>query len=230
MKKDIIVLIPAYEPDLKMIELLKELKKYNLRVIVVNDGSKKEYSNIFTKAKKYAEVLEYEINKGKGYALKTGLSHIKNTINKESIIVTMDCDGQHKIEDALKLCEYLFNQKENVLVLGKRIRNNKTPIRSKIGNTITRFVYKIVAGVDVYDTQTGLRAFSSNLIPYMLGIEGNRFEYEMNVLLSCSLNKIKIKEIEIQTIYIENNSHSHFKTIRDSRLIYKEIFKFLLKK
>jgi hypothetical protein len=79
----------------------------------------------------------------------------------------------------------------------------------------------------VYDTQSGLRAFSNKLVPLMLEIEGNRFEYEMNVLLECSSKKIKITEIEIETIYIDNNSHSHFRTIKDSLKIYKNIIKFL---
>lgn len=226
MKKEVVILIPAYEPDMKMISLLDELNKHKLRVIIVNDGSGPDYDKIFNKAKKYAEVLGYEVNRGKGNALKTGFDYINNNIKNECFVVTMDCDGQHKVSDALKLCEYLKDN-PNTLVLGKRIRNGVTPIRSKIGNSITRFVYKIITGIDVYDTQTGLRAFSSNLIPYMLEIRGDRFEYEMNVLLNCSCKNIKIKEIEIETIYIDNNSHSHFKTIKDSILIYKEIFKFL---
>ena len=63
----------------------------------------------------------------------------------------------------------------------------------------------------------------------MLEIEGERFEYEMNVLLTCSTKKIKITEIQIDTIYIENNSGSHFNSVKDSIKIYKEIFKYTRK-
>lgn len=226
MYDKIIVLIPAYEPTITFLDLLKDLKKYNLKVIVVNDGSGPEYENIFKKASNYAHVIEHSENKGKGRALKTGLEYINKNIQKDYVVVTIDCDGQHSIADALKISNYALENPE-LLVLGKRLRSKKTPLRSKVGNAITRFFYRITTGLDVYDTQTGLRAFSKKLVPFMLKIDGERFEYEMNVLLKSALNKIKIKEIEIETIYLDNNSHSHFKTIRDSILVYKEIFKFL---
>lgn len=226
MYDKIVVLIPAYEPTLKMIDLLKDLKKYNLDIVVVNDGSKEEYNDIFEEAQKYSIVLKHKNNLGKGAALKTGLKYITKT-QKDTLIITVDCDGQHSIKDILKIIDYSLKN-PNELVLGKRLRNKKIPIKSKFGNAITRFFYKTITGLDVYDTQTGLRAFSSKLIPFMLKINGDRFEYEMNVLLKCPSNNIKIKEIEIETIYIDNNSHSHFNPIKDSILIYKEIFKFLM--
>lgn len=221
-----IILIPAYEPSESLIDLLKSLSKYKTDVIVVNDGSNKEYQNIFKQAKKYAKVIEYNVNRGKGFALKRGLQYIEENYKNDYYIITMDCDGQHTIKDAINLYNYV-KQHPNELVLGKRIRSKKTPIRSRLGNAITRTIYNITTGLDVYDTQTGLRAFSNKLVEYMLSIEGERFEYEMNVLLNCPKNAIKIKEIEIETIYIDNNSHSHFKFVRDSILVYKEIFKFI---
>lgn len=226
MDKRIIVLIPAYEPTMILIDLLNELKKEKIEVVVVNDGSGIEYNDVFDKVEKYASLIEYDINKGKGAALKTGLSYIKDRFKDNYVVVTMDCDGQHSINDALKIGNYALEHNKE-LVLGKRVRSSKTPLRSRMGNSITRFFYRITTGLDVYDTQTGLRSFSSELIPFMIDVEGERFEYEMNMLLKCSLNKIKIKEIEIETIYIDNNSHSHFKAIRDSILVYGQIVKFL---
>ncbi len=224
MKK--IILIPSYEPDDKLIELVNKLKENKLDIVVVNDGSGKEYDNIFNKIKKKSKVISYETNKGKGYALKIGLEYIKETYN-EYIVVTMDSDGQHSVKDAIKLSNYA-EKHLNELVIGKRIRSEKTPLRSKIGNGITMLVYRLSTGVKVYDTQTGLRAFSNNLMDFMLGVEGNRYEYEMNVLLLAPSNDIKIKEIEIETIYIENNKASHFNTIKDSYRVYKEIIKYSL--
>lgn len=219
-----VVLIPAYEPDDKLIQLVKELKENNYKIVVVNDGSSKEYNKIFNKIKKETKTIEYDQNQGKGHALKTGLKYIQETYNN-AIIVTMDADGQHTVKDANKLCEYV-KQHPKQIALGSRFRSSKTPLRSKIGNTITMIVFKLSTGSKIYDTQTGLRAFSTELVPYLLNIEGNRYEYEMNVLLNLNRNKIKSKEIPIEVIYIDNNKASHFKTIRDSYLIYKEIIKF----
>ena len=222
--KKLIVLIPSYEPDENLTKLIKNLKKNKITSIVVDDGSGKDYKEIFDNLD--TKVISYENNQGKGHALKEGYKYIKDNY-KEYVVVTMDSDGQHRIEDALNLYNYILKN-DDTLVLGKRPRGEKTPLRSKIGNGITRFVFHIVSGQDVYDTQTGLRAFSNKLIDYMLKVKGERFEYEMNVLLYAKNNKIPIKEIEIETIYIDNNSKSHFNAIKDSFKVYKEIIKFSL--
>jgi len=221
----LVILIPAYEPEERFIKLLQELNDKKLKVIAVNDGSNSNYDETFNEAKKYSIVIKHDVNKGKGAALKTGLKYIKENIKNDYVVVTMDCDGQHTIIDALKIGKYAIENPDE-LVLGKRLRGNKTPLRSRIGNGITRFIYRLKTKVDVYDTQTGLRAFSKRLIPFMLDVEGDRFEYEMNILLQCPINNIKIKEIEIETIYIDNNSHSHFNALKDSKRIYREIFRF----
>lgn len=139
----------------------------------------------------------------------------------------MDSDGQHKVSDAIKLCDYTEKHPKE-LVLGSRKRDENVPLRSYLGNTITRSVYRMVTKTDIYDTQTGLRCFTDQLIDYMLEVPGNRYEYEMNVLLESNRYNIEIKEITIETIYIDNNSKSHFNTIKDSWKIYKEIIKFSL--
>lgn len=221
-----VALIPAYEPDDKLIQLAKELKNREFYCIIIDDGSGTKYSNIFKECKKNAHIISYNENKGKGYALKTGLEYIKREFSNY-VVITIDSDGQHRVEDAGKLAVFAMNNKDT-LVLGMRKRDRKVPFRSKLGNGITRFIYKISTGLDIYDTQTGLRAFSEELIDEMLKIEGEKYEYEMNVLLKFARNKIKIKEIEIQTIYIENNKGSHFNVVKDSLKIYKEIIKFSL--
>lgn len=223
MKK--IVFIPSYEPDEKLIELICELRKENLYIIVCNDGSGKEYDSIFQEIKKDVTLISYSKNEGKGYALKKGLSYINKHFQKPYVVVTMDSDGQHSVKDAKRLLDY-SSIHPNEIVLGKRIRKETTPLRSKIGNAITHFIYKTVSGIDVYDTQTGLRSFSDQLVPFLLHVKGNRYEYEMNVLLFASKNNIPLKEIEIETIYIDGNKKSHFRTLKDSYLIYKEILKY----
>ena len=216
-----IILIPAYEPDSKLLKLLREIdNKYP--VVVVNDGSSKFYSDIFEAAKKYAHVMSYSKNMGKGYALKTGLNYIEDTFIENYVVVTMDADGQHELTDAIKLCDYV-KENPNEIAIGKRTWTKDMPLRSRFGNFITRNIFKKVTGIKIYDTQSGLRAFSDKLNEYMLSITGNRFEYEMNVLLNLKDNNIKHHEIPITTIYIDNNKGSHFNTISDSYKIYRII-------
>lgn len=220
-----IILIPAYEPDNQLIELVNKINKHKFDVVVVDDGSGKSYGSIFEKIERKCKLIQYDINQGKGHALKVGYQYIRSNYLENYIVVTMDSDGQHTIEDATKLACYVENH-PGCLVLGKRIRNNSVPLRSKIGNGITKFIYNVVTGLDVYDTQTGLRAFSDQLMDISINVEGERFEYEMNVLLQFAKMNIPIIEIPIKTIYIEKNQSSHFHTLKDSYRVYKEIIKF----
>ena len=220
-----IVLIPAYCPDKKLIALVNTLHEMDFSIVVVNDGSKAEHKDIFETVGKYAAVLTHEKNRGKGAALKTGLEYIKQTFSIPYIVVTADADGQHLPEDILLVCEKA-ESKIGSLILGSRIIDRNAPLRSRIGNGITRLIFRISTGTAIYDTQTGLRAFSNGLTDYMLSIDGERYEYEMNVLLNLKKNNINAEEIPIQTVYLDNNSSSHFNPIKDSFKIYREILKF----
>lgn len=220
-----VALIPSYEPDERLIKIIDDLLDNKFEVVLVNDGSNKSYDKIFAGVNKKAHYLSYEENQGKGYALKTGLKYIKDNY-KDVVVVTMDSDGQHTVKDARNLCSIVEN-KDNTILLGKRLRSKKTPFKSRFGNGITRVFYRLATGVSVYDTQTGLRAFKSNLIDFLLTIEGTRFEYEMNMLMQAPKHKIALEEEVIETIYEDNNSGTHFHPIKDSYLVYKELLKFI---
>ena len=220
-----IALIPSYEPDQNLVELARKLREEGFTVIVVDDGSGTNFKNIFESVSRFATVLTHEHNRGKGQALKTGLEYIRNGFASGTVIVTLDSDGQHTVRDAKRLCMKASGNPGR-LWLGSRSFNRKVPLRSRFGNKITRIVYRLSTGSRVSDTQTGLRAFTAEMIPFMLTVPGERYEYEMNVLLECSRRKIPIREIGIETIYIDNNSASHFNTLKDSCRIYHEIIRF----
>lgn len=220
-----IALIPAYEPAALMLKLLCEIRQKGLQAVVVDDGSKEETKELFLQAKRYAAVLRHCQNLGKGRAIKTGLGYIQKHYAPGYIVVTMDADGQHTVSDAVSVCK-AAQENPRTLVLGSRDLKKSVPLRSRIGNTVTRWIYQRSTGMKVYDTQTGLRAFSSCLVPIFAEISGERYEYEMNVLLTCPRRKIPIREVRIETIYIDNNASSHFNALRDSYRIYREILKF----
>ena len=218
-----IILIPAYNPDNKLLRLLSEIdNKYP--VVLINDGSDAMYDDIFEGAKKYAHVITYGENMGKGYALKTGLNYISDNY-QDYIVVTMDADGQHTLSDALKLCSRVRDN-DDALMLGKRNFDRHTPLRSRIGSMIARKLFKNATKLNIYDTQSGLRAFSYKLSDYMLDVPGYRYEYEMNVLLYLKDNNIKYREIPIETIYLDKNRDSHFKTLKDSYSVYKNVMRY----
>ena len=225
MSDKYIALIPAYKPEPVLVELLKELIASGFECVVVDDGGGDEYSAIFDQAKELATVLTHPVNRGKGAAMKTGFEYVQKNFPTDAVVVTVDADGQHKVSDALKICREA-NSLGNALVLGGREFKGQIPLRSKLGNSITRFVYMLSTGLKVHDTQTGLRAFPASLIPRLISISGDRYEYEMNVLLEFARHKIPIREISIETVYIGKNESSHFHPLKDSMRIYKEILKF----
>lgn len=220
-----IALIPAYKPTEVLTGLVRQCRENGLTVVVVDDGSGEEYIGLFDRCGGDATVLHHDVNKGKGRALKTGLTYIVERWGMESVIVTLDADGQHRVEDALEVCR-IAEQHSTALVLGGRKFEGKVPLRSRLGNALTRFVYRLSTGCKVYDTQTGLRAFHGKMIPALLEISGERYEYEMNVLLTLAKDDTEILEHRIETIYVDDNSQSHFHAVRDSLRIYKEILKF----
>lgn len=221
-----IVVIPAYDSDEKLIGLLKDIKENtDYEVVIVNDGSSKKTSDIFFEAGKYGEVLPHLINMGKGRAIKTALEYIEGNYEDNVSIVVADADGQHKVKDIVSVVTKLKENNKS-LVLGCRHFAGDVPFRSKFGNVVTKYVFKLASGEMISDTQTGLRAFSRDMIPFLMKIEGNRYEYEMNVLLESVAEKVNIVEVPIETVYLEENKSSHFNPIKDSFRIYKNIIKF----
>ncbi len=224
---DFVSVIPSFEPDDNLIKLVLELidNKFK-KIIIIDDGSSDK--KVFNELKEYNEVilLTHEINKGKGAALKTAFSYYKNKLfNEYKGIICLDSDGQHRVFDAINVGNSMI--KENKYTLGTRLFNTKeTPLRNKFGNRTTSRLFKKLYGVYIKDTQTGLRAIPNRLIDFVIKTSGERFEYEMNVLIDLVKNNEIINEVDIKTVYLPNsNKKSHFKVVKDSYKIYKLIFK-----
>ena len=224
------ILIPAYKPTNELIKVVEGLLNIGFsRIVVVDDGSGPQFSDVFDTVAEHAVLLKHSHNLGKGSALKTGLAYIHEQCGDCLGVITCDADGQHTPEDIFKITNRLVQQNNApALILGSRRFKGNVPLRSAFGNTVTRGVYFLASGVCVGDTQTGLRAFPSSLIPQLLKMTGNRYEYEINMLLEIAKHKIPIIEVTIETVYIDGNKSSHFHAIRDSAIIYGSIIKFSL--
>ena len=230
--KELVIVIPAYEPNHLMIDLLNKLNQYfsSCKIVIVNDGSKRAgVDKIFDQAKEIENVviLNHLVNKGKGTALKTAFKYIKSLENNDIVVVTADADGQHKPEDIFKVVSY-YEQINDGLVLGSRQFDGKVPFRSRFGNDATKFIYRLCKNRKLYDNQTGLRAFGSDLLDFMIHVEGDRYEYEMNMLMECANKQVTISEVGIETVYINNNESSHFNPVRDFLKICKHMLKYTI--
>ena len=221
-----IVVIPAYEPDEKLLRVVAELKRdTDYAIVVVNDGSSEAAEPVFAALPEGVTLLRHAQNRGKGRALKTAYEYIAAHFPQSEGIVTVDADGQHLPADVVRVSED-WEAHPETLVLGSRRFTGTVPWRSRAGNAITRVVFRLSTGVSVYDTQTGLRAFAVSRIPMMLEMRGERYEYEINILLYATRQHMPIREVTIETVYIADNASSHFHPMRDSWRIYKMILLF----
>lgn len=220
------LIIPAYKPDAKLLALLAQFTGNDAFVpIVVDDGSGSAFEPIFGDLPPGVTLLRHPENRGKGAALKTAMRHVLESCPECDFAVTADADGQHRYEDILRVCKTAAEHPD-ALVLGSRKFEGKVPLRSRLGNGITRHVFSIASGAKVYDTQTGLRAFGREAMKRFTEIPGERYEYEINMLLTAAQSHTPIIEEWIETVYLDDNASSHFNPFKDSLKIYLCIFKF----
>ncbi len=221
-----VALIPAYKPEEAMLPFLRSLRAHFGVIVVVNDGSGDAYDALFDRARELgAVVLDHAVNLGKGRALKTGLNHILHTYPDCGGVITADCDGQHAVEDILAVRDALREHPDR-LILGERRFTGKVPARSRFGNGSMRFLFALSTGTKLYDTQTGLRGFPRSLLPELLRVPGERYEYEINMLLRLPEWNVKPLEVPIQTIYLQENQSSHYHPLRDSARIAARMLLF----
>lgn len=217
-----LVLIPAYEPDEKLITLTHRLTEAGLQVLVVNDGSGPRYRAIFEQIKDIATIITLEKNAGKGAALKAGMAYIRDNLPQCEHFITCDADGQHSVEDVLRVREQLHKGEKFVLTV--RRFHKDMPFLSKIGNSFSRFVYSLLANRYLSDNQSGLRGFHRDQIHWLVKVEKDNYDYEMNMLYYAAKKNIRISTVSIEAIYIDNNKASHFNPVLDTLRIYKSLF------
>lgn len=225
--KKVTVVIPSLNPDEKLSGVVRDLQALGFDdIILINDGSKEECVPNFPIGLPGCEILTHDINRGKGAAMKTAFRYLLKRERKSQGVITVDGDGQHKASDVLKCAQAMIDSSN--VVLGVRDFNlPDIPLRSRLGNKITSTVFRLFCGIKISDTQTGLRAIPYEYLPQMLEVAGDRYEYETNMLLQMSAQRIPSCEIPIETVYIEENQTSHFRPVRDSLRIYGLIIKFI---
>ena len=220
------LIIPAYRPGMELLELLARFRDdADFQPVVVDDGSGPAFDEIFEAASNDAALLRHEVNLGKGVAIKDAIRYALNELPECDLAITADADGQHRYEDILRVRDAALSR-PNALVLGGRRFDGNVPLRSRWGNAITRRVFAVASGRKIYDTQTGLRAFGRAAMERFVNVPGERYEYETNVLLEAAQSGMEFVELPIQTVYLNENSSSHFHPFRDSLKIYMCIFKF----
>lgn len=230
-KTDVTIILPSLNPDEKFYGVVNELVEAGFQdIVIVNDGSDPDHMVWFQKVSAYEQctVLNHEVNKGKGRALKTAFTFVNAHRPHSKGVVTIDGDGQHLTKDIIACAEAML-EKENKVIMGCRdFSLPDIPARSRGGNKFTSMLFLIGCGIRLSDTQTGLRAIPKQYLAAFSEIKGERFEYETNMLLMMKRMGIEFEEVGIETVYEGDNEGSHFRPIVDSLKIMKLIFVFML--
>lgn len=223
-----IVIIPALNPEQDLIRLVKELTEMDFSdIFIINDGSHRNYQQIFHKVENMGcHVITHNENRGKGAAIKSGITAAIDMYGKGNYYVTADADGQHLPNDIHKVAKHL-QLHPDMLVLGIRsFEGSEVPWKSRLGNRFTSLFFKLTNGISCTDTQTGLRGIPPCLEKLAANEEGERYDYEMN-FLTDAVKSVPLCFVPITTVYKEQNRGSHFRPLADSVLVYGRFLRFM---
>lgn len=226
------IILPSLNPDKKFLGVVDGLCEQGFKhIVVIDDGSDEEHQEYFSSAKTAhpeIHILHHEVNRGKGRGLKTAFEYVEKELPEAKGVITIDGDGQHLVGDIIACGERMLKEGDKV-VLGCRDFNTPgIPPRSIAGNKTTSRLFRLCYGIKLSDTQTGLRAIPREYLEPFCGIEGERFEYETNMLLNMKRMGIGFIEQPITTVYDPDDYSSHYDAVKDSWRIFKVMFKFLV--
>ena len=224
------IIIPSYEPDHNLIDIVDRLQEESYKdIIIVNDGSDAVYEYIYSElVNKGCILIKHGVNLGKGRSLKDAFNYVLCEYPNAIGVITADSDGQHTLQDISKCIHTLITYPESLVLGCREFESKYIPWKSKLGNELTKKSFRYLCGINVSDTQTGLRGIPRKLMCRALAIKGERFDYETNMLIEAH-NEFDFTEVKIQTIYDSKINHkTHFDPLRDSAMIYKVIFSYLI--
>ena len=225
-KLNVAGVVPVFNPEEGLADLAAALQYDYSPVVVVDDGSVESVER-FSELSRDVVLLRHEANAGKGRAIKTAIAWLRENRPDVKGAVFVDGDGQHRPEDVRAVAEKMLETGD--VAFGVRdFSAESTPFRSRFGNVLTSWLVRILLGLRLSDTQTGLRAIPARLFREMLSLPGDRYEYETEMIAMIARSRETLRQVPIKTIYIERNASSHFRPIADSAKVYRALFRFLL--
>ena len=223
------VVLPSLDPDYKFRAVVKGLVEGGFQhIVIVDDGSDEAHRTYFEEAAAYpvCHMLRHPVNLGKGRALKDAFRYVLDELPEVQGVVTIDGDGQHLLEDIVACGDRMLALGDRVVMGCRDFDQPGVPPRSVAGNKSTSRLFKLLFGIEISDTQTGLRAIPRSILEPFCEMEGERFEYETNMLLQMKRLGLEFVEQPIATVYDPDDYSSHYDAVKDSLRILKVMLKF----
>lgn len=231
MKPELSIIIPAFEEEVRLGKSVREIlayiqnEKLNAELIIVDDGSKDKTAEIseiacaeFTEIE--TQVIRYEQNRGKGFAVKTGL-----LAARADIALFSDADLSTPIEELPKLVEPIQKGEYDVTfgsrALDRSLIGEHQPWRREQGGKVVNLIIKTMSGLTFSDTQCGFKAFNlKKFRPLLAMMQIDRFGFDVEFLFVANYNKLSLKEIPVRWNNVEGSKVSVF---RDTRRMFTEL-------
>lgn len=191
-----IAVIPAFNEEKTIFQVIQEVKPYLDRIIVIDDGSKDKTAEKAHQAG--AEVYRHLLNRGLGAALSTGFKIALR--NNPDIIITFDADLQHQAKDIPNLIKPIKEKRADVVIGSRFLKPSSAPFLRFFYNQIANLITFLFFGLLVSDSQSGLRAFSYQALE-KIKIQSDKMEVSSEIIGQIKKNKLILKEIPIEPIY-----------------------------
>lgn len=225
------VVVPAYNPSELIIDVIEKARSYADTVVIVDDGCDAENRAYLERCLCHSGVslLTHANNRGKGFALMTGIGHCLDRMRADDYILTMDSDGQHDPEDIVRF-KSLLTERSNVhFALGERFDTRTMPAKSRIGNSVATALFRLQMGTSIQDTQTGMRLLSKPFAQRVCDeVRPGRYETEMDMLVLAVHSLARIDSVEIRTIYLDGNAATKFRALADSWRVLARLVRYSL--
>lgn len=221
-KDDIYIVVPAYNEEKTVSQIIEGIAEEGYNVVLVNDGSKDNTLNLVIESKrKYPDkifVISHMINRGLGAALKTGMTVALN--KGAEYILTFDADGQHEIGDIAKVVKPLQDGEADACIGARPLKD--MPLSKSFANGVMNFLTLIFYGCNVQDSQSGLRGFTADTAS-QIDVVSSGYGVSSEFIKEISDKNFRLSEVTITTIYTPETQSKGTDAIVGLKILFKMI-------
>lgn len=206
------VLIPTYNNEKTLAAVIKDVSTFTNDIIVINDGSTDSTEEILRDLPDI-EIISYSKNKGKGFALKTGLLRAKE--RGFTYAISIDSDGQHFADDIPVFLEAIEEKPRAMLIGARNLQQENMPQKNTFGNKFSNFWFKLETGIDLPDTQSGFRLYPLKELEGMK-LFTTKYEFEIEIMVKMAWKNVPVLPVPIKVFYAKGDERiSHFRPFKD---------------